>query len=55
MLDIPNLKVTMHGNIGDNEENVDCRYFHHVDNVDVIVNNVDVNVYVYVYIYKSCN
>ena len=45
----------MHGNIGDNEENVDCRYFHHVDNVDVIVNNVDVNVYVHVYIYKSCN
>ena len=41
----------MHGNIGDNEENVDMRYFHHVDNVDVNVNNVDVNVYVY----KSCN
>ena len=52
MLDIPNLKITSNGNIGDNEENVDCRYFHNVDNVDnvdVNVNNVDVNVY------KSCN
>ena len=50
MLDIPNLEITSNGNTGDNEENVDCRYFH---DVDVNVNNVDVNVYVYVY--KSCN
>ena len=49
MLDIPNLEITSNGNIEDHEENVDCRYFHKVDNVDVNVNNVDVNVY------KSCN